>query len=78
MIPPISDWLWPVCKGIAERKFAGSNPPDDKGNFCDPAHIRSVAATFETSKTDATPNPPGVTIGLQREVQKGIWDHVQE
>ena len=38
-----------------------------RGIFCDSAHIRPVVATPETPMTGATPNPPGISSGLQRE-----------
>ena len=51
LVPLISD-ISLVIYGI--YYVAGSNPPDDKGNFCDSAHIRPVVATPETPTTGAT------------------------
>lgn len=45
----------------ADRQVASSNPPDDKGNSCDSAQIRSVVATPETPTTGANSNPPGIS-----------------
>ena len=42
-------------------------PPMTRGIFCDSAHIRPVVATPETPMTGATPNPPGISSGPQKE-----------
>ena len=39
---------------VAVHRVAGSNPPTDKGIFCDSAHIRPVVAIPETPTTGAT------------------------
>ena len=66
-----------VSMMVAVHRVAGSNPPTDKGIFCDSAHIRPVVAIPETPTAGATQKPPGISNGLQREplpriVTKGV------
>ena len=55
------------CHAIMSLSMSMSMSMMTRGIFCDSAHIRPVVATAETPMAGATPNPPGISSGLQRE-----------